>query len=69
MNLKKPPILLLCLILTQILCLAHHWNAFFLEMFRTSSTIGQPLTPALAGSIAILVGLAVSARLWSGPGT
>ena len=57
-----------CLLLAQMLFLAHHWHAFFLEMFRTPSTIGQPLTLALAGSIAILVGLAVSARLWSGPG-
>ena len=68
MNLKKTPILLPCLLLAQMLFLAHHWHAFFLEMFRTPSTIGQPLTLALAGSIAILVGLAVSARLWSGPG-
>ena len=67
-DLKRFPVLA-CLLLAQMICLAYHWQAFFLEMFRGPSTISQPLTQALAAAIAVLIGLAVSARLWSGPGT
>ena len=59
---------LLAALIAQAAILACYYWAFFTEMFQYPPTLGQPLTPALGASLILLAALAVSARLWSGPG-
>lgn len=59
---------LLAALVAQAGILAYQETVFFGEMFRFPSTLGQPVTAALAGSVALIFWLIVSARLWSGPG-
>lgn len=58
--------LFLTALAVQILILVFYIRSFWGGMFHVPSTLGRPLTPALAGEIAILAGVAAAARLWGG---
>jgi hypothetical protein len=68
----RPPTLLrrvlVVALAVQAAILLNQFTVFFAEMFRFPSTLGQPLTGALGTSLALLLWILVSARLWSGPG-